>query len=76
MGGACFISGLDKWEGLGITEYASFSLRVQNSAERETLLSWDRRIQGVCYQVNSIVDKINSAHHEWATSSLESQMSH
>ena len=44
--------------------------------ERETLLSWDRRIQGVCYQVNSIVDKINSVHPEWANSALESQMSH
>ncbi|KAL5469523.1 hypothetical protein EMCRGX_G030786 [Ephydatia muelleri] len=50
--------------------------RVIYLKKRETLLSWDRRIQGVCYQVNSIVDKINSVHPEWANSALESQMSH
>ena len=44
--------------------------------EQEMLPSWDSRIRNVCFQVNTIVDKISARHPQWVNTSLESQMAH
>lgn len=38
---------------------------------REVLPLWDKQIQSLCYQVNSIVEKIAAAEPEWMTNTLE-----
>ena len=48
----------------------SFSTHV----DQDVLPAWDCHIRNVCHLVNSIVDKINSHHPEWATAAMEAQM--
>jgi len=43
-------------------------------AGRETLPTWDRQIQGVCVQVNSIVEKITTAQPDWMLKTMEAQL--
>uniref|UniRef100_A0A1B0BYW8 COP9 signalosome complex subunit 4 n=1 Tax=Glossina palpalis gambiensis TaxID=67801 RepID=A0A1B0BYW8_9MUSC len=38
---------------------------------REVLPLWDRQIQSLCYQVNSIIEKIAAAEPEWMAKTLE-----
>lgn len=38
---------------------------------RETLPMWDRQIQSLCLDLNSLVDKITAAHPEWAAETME-----
>lgn len=38
------------------------------------LQSWDDQIQSVCFQVNSIIDKITAAEPEWLAKTLDTQM--
>ncbi|XP_017467167.1 PREDICTED: COP9 signalosome complex subunit 4 [Rhagoletis zephyria] len=39
---------------------------------REVLPQWDRQIQSLCYQVNSIIEKIAAAEPNWMTNTLDS----
>ncbi|XP_045476204.1 COP9 signalosome complex subunit 4 [Harmonia axyridis] len=41
---------------------------------RETLPQWDKQIQSLCYQVNSIIESIGKQHPEWMMKSMEEQM--
>lgn len=41
---------------------------------RETLPQWDKQIQSLCYQVNSIIESISKAHPEWISKVMEEQM--
>ncbi|XP_019876196.1 COP9 signalosome complex subunit 4 [Aethina tumida] len=41
---------------------------------RETLPQWDRQIQSLCYQVNSIIDSISEEHSDWLMRVMEEQM--
>jgi len=41
---------------------------------RETLDSWDKQIQSLCFQVNSVIDKIGAAQPDWMNKTLEAQM--
>lgn len=41
---------------------------------REVLPQWDRQIQSLCYQVNSIIDKITAKEPEWMATVMEEQM--
>ncbi|XP_066137647.1 COP9 signalosome complex subunit 4 [Euwallacea fornicatus] len=41
---------------------------------RETLPQWDKQIQSLCYQVNSIIEQISKAHPEWMSKVMEEQM--
>ncbi|XP_011207309.1 COP9 signalosome complex subunit 4 [Bactrocera dorsalis] len=38
---------------------------------REVLPQWDRQIQSLCYQVNSIIEKIAAAEPNWMTNTLD-----
>ncbi|XP_022087433.1 COP9 signalosome complex subunit 4-like [Acanthaster planci] len=42
---------------------------------RETLPQWDKQIQSLCFQVNSIIEKINQHAPDWIASVSESEMS-
>ena len=42
---------------------------------RETLPQWDKQIQSLCFQVNSIIEKINQHAPDWIASISESDMS-
>jgi len=41
---------------------------------REILDSWDKQIQSLCFQVNSVIDKLGSAEPDWMNRTVESQM--
>ncbi|RZC35133.1 COP9 signalosome complex subunit 4 [Asbolus verrucosus] len=41
---------------------------------RETLPQWDKQIQSLCYQVNSIIESISKNEPEWITKVMEEQM--
>lgn len=43
---------------------------------REILPLWDKQIQSICYQVNTIIDKISSAEAVWMAKTSEEQMAH
>ncbi|KAK0045447.1 COP9 signalosome complex subunit 4-like isoform X1 [Biomphalaria pfeifferi] len=38
---------------------------------RETLPTWDRQIQSLCFQVNNIIEKISTAEPEWFAKAME-----
>ncbi|KAG1667115.1 COP9 signalosome complex subunit 4 [Nymphon striatum] len=38
---------------------------ILNFESRETLPMWDKQIQGLCFQVNSVIEKINLTAPEW-----------
>ncbi|KAH7975938.1 hypothetical protein HPB52_006815 [Rhipicephalus sanguineus] len=42
---------------------------------REVLPSWNQQIQGLCFQVNNIIEKIGSIAPEWMSQALEEHMS-
>uniref|UniRef100_A0A224YVQ7 COP9 signalosome complex subunit 4 n=1 Tax=Rhipicephalus zambeziensis TaxID=60191 RepID=A0A224YVQ7_9ACAR len=42
---------------------------------REVLPSWNQQIQGLCFQVNNIIEKIGSVAPEWMSQALEEHMS-
>ncbi|XP_077999100.1 COP9 signalosome complex subunit 4-like [Glandiceps talaboti] len=42
---------------------------------RETLPNWDKQIQSLCFQVNTILEKIIQAAPDWAGQAMDSQMS-
>jgi len=41
---------------------------------REVLDSWDKQIQSLCFQVNSVIDKLGSTEPEWMNKTVEAQM--
>lgn len=41
---------------------------------QEVLPSWDRQVQNLCFQVNNVIEKINSFAPEWVAKYNESQM--
>lgn len=41
---------------------------------REVLPQWDKQIQSLCFQVNGIIEKINTAHPEWVAKVMDEQM--
>ncbi|XP_022911648.1 COP9 signalosome complex subunit 4 [Onthophagus taurus] len=41
---------------------------------RETLPQWDKQIQSLCYQVNSVIELISKHHPEWLSKVMEEQM--
>jgi COP9 signalosome complex subunit 4 len=41
---------------------------------RETLPQWDKQIQSLCYQVNSIIESISKNEPEWISKVMEEQM--
>jgi len=41
---------------------------------KETLDSWDKQIQSLCFQVNSVIDKIGAAEPDWMNKTIETQM--
>ncbi|CAH0564062.1 unnamed protein product [Brassicogethes aeneus] len=41
---------------------------------RETLPQWDKQIQSLCYQVNSIIDQISDHHPDWILKVMDEQM--
>ncbi|WAQ96854.1 CSN4-like protein [Mya arenaria] len=49
----------------------TFELRIQS---RETLPTWDRQIQGVCFQVNNIIEKITATEPDWMLKTMEAQL--
>lgn len=49
------------------------SLRLVISG-RETLPQWDKQIQSLCYQVNSIIESISKSHPEWMLKAMDEQM--
>lgn len=44
------------------------------SSARETLPQWDKQIQSLCYQVNSIIESISKNEPEWISKVMEEQM--
>ncbi|XP_042188380.1 COP9 signalosome complex subunit 4 isoform X1 [Callorhinchus milii] len=42
---------------------------------RETLPTWDKQIQSLCFQVNNLLEKISQAAPEWTAQAMEAQMS-
>lgn len=46
------------------------------STARETLPTWDKQIQSLCYQVNQIIEKIAQTEPEWIAKAMEDQMVH
>nr|KAF7429783.1 hypothetical protein H0235_006181 [Vespula pensylvanica] len=43
---------------------------------RETLPTWDKQIQSLCYQVNQIIEKIAQTEPEWIAKAIEDQLVH
>ncbi|KAI4500166.1 hypothetical protein M0802_004583 [Mischocyttarus mexicanus] len=43
---------------------------------RETLPTWDKQIQSLCYQVNQIIEKIAQTEPEWIAKAMEDQLVH
>lgn len=41
---------------------------------REALPQWDKQIQSLCFQVNTIIECIHSAYPEWVTKVIDEQM--
>ncbi|XP_046367290.1 COP9 signalosome complex subunit 4-like [Haliotis rufescens] len=41
---------------------------------RETLPTWDRQIQSLCFQVNNIIEKISQTAPEWMLKTMEAQI--
>merc|ERR1712038_405235 len=41
---------------------------------RQVLESWDSQIKSLCFQVNTIIDKISAVEPEWLAKTLDSQM--
>ena len=41
---------------------------------RQVLQTWDDQIQSLCFQVNSIIDKISTVEPDWLAKTLDSQM--
>lgn len=41
---------------------------------RDVLPQWDKQIQSLCFQVNGIIEKINTAHPEWVAKIMDEQM--
>lgn len=36
--------------------------------------NWDKQIQSLCLQVNSVIDKISTKEPDWLNKTMESQM--
>merc|ERR1712126_65593 len=47
---------------------------VVHFERRQMLDTWDRQIQSLCHQVNSVIDKITTKEGEWLNKTMESQM--
>ncbi|CAL4093283.1 unnamed protein product, partial [Meganyctiphanes norvegica] len=47
---------------------------ILNFEAREVLPQWDKQIQSLCFQVNGIIEKINTAHPEWVIKVTDEQM--
>nr|CAH7756969.1 unnamed protein product [Callosobruchus chinensis] len=47
---------------------------VHFETARETLPQWDKQIQSLCYQVNSIIESISKCHPEWMLKVMDEQM--
>ncbi|XP_026472790.1 COP9 signalosome complex subunit 4 isoform X2 [Ctenocephalides felis] len=43
---------------------------------RDVLPQWDKQIQSLCYQVNSIIEKITAAEPDWIARAFDEQMVH
>ncbi|KAL4239497.1 COP9 signalosome complex subunit 4 [Mactra antiquata] len=41
---------------------------------RETLPTWDKQIQSLCFQVNNIIEKITATQPDWMLRTMEAQM--
>lgn len=41
----------------------------------QVLQDWDNQIQSLCFQVNSIIDKIAAAEPDWLAKTMENQVS-
>ncbi|XP_041363453.1 COP9 signalosome complex subunit 4-like [Gigantopelta aegis] len=41
---------------------------------RETLPTWDKQIQSLCFQVNNIIEKISQTEPDWMTKAMEAQL--
>lgn len=54
----------------------ALSLRFVFHVARETLPTWDKQIQSLCYQVNQIIEKIAQTEPEWIAKAMEDQMVH
>lgn len=49
---------------------------LSSCVARETLPTWDKQIQSLCYQVNQIIEKIAQTEPEWIAKAMEDQMVH
>jgi len=47
---------------------------VFGRAVQEALPTWDKQIQSLCFQVNSIIEKIAATAPEWLSSASDQQM--
>ncbi|KAK2563661.1 COP9 signalosome complex subunit 4 [Acropora cervicornis] len=54
----------------GVVHFESKSFSAQ-----EILPSWDRQVQNLCFQVNNVIEKIETYAPEWVAKYTESQMS-
>lgn len=43
--------------------------------ERRQMLTWDKQIQSLCLQVNSVIDKITVKEGDWLNKTMESRWS-
>ena len=41
---------------------------------REVLSQWDKQIQSLCFQVNGIIERVNTAHPDWVNKVFDEQM--
>jgi len=47
---------------------------VVHFESRQVLDNWDKQIQSLCFQVNSVIDKISTTESDWLNRTMESQM--
>jgi len=47
---------------------------VVHFQNRQVLQTWDKQIQALCFQVNSVIDAITGAEPEWLNKTMEAQM--
>lgn len=49
---------------------------IVNFESKEVLPSWDKQIQSLCFQVNTIIEKVSQHAPDWMAQAMEEQMVH
>ena len=57
-----------------MTENVTIAFLFFHLSDREALPNWDKQIQNLCFQVNTIIEKVSQNAPEWMAKATEQQM--